>query len=54
MDKVRTEKEVDSLIDRVTKQISKGGSRFRGMTYEEGIRDALDWAFFDQDDPYED
>ncbi len=53
MELVRTEGEINELLNAVEDKIDEGGSRFRGMTYEDGIRDALMWAIGDQEDhPY--
>jgi hypothetical protein len=35
---------IDEVIGRVTDQIGEGGTRYRGMTYEEGVEDALRWV----------
>jgi len=41
------------VIEDAREQIEKGGSRFRGMSYEEGVVAALAWALGDTDDiPY--
>jgi hypothetical protein len=38
----------------VAEQIDQGGSRFPGMTYEQGVQAALDWLFGNvEDHPYE-
>ena len=29
------------------------GSRFSGMTYEEGVRDTVKWLLFDEEPPLE-
>ena len=39
----RSNKEIDDLIDRCAEQTNKGGSKYPGMTYEQGIREALEW-----------
>lgn len=40
----RTEEEIDELLNECSDQIEKGGSKFPGMTYEEGIENALRWV----------
>jgi len=46
---VRTQKEVDAVVDKCI-----SGDRFPGMTYEEGVRNALDWLTGEIDDsPFE-
>ena len=39
----RTDKEINDLLDRCAEQEDKGGSRYPGMSYEQGIRAAIDW-----------
>jgi len=52
---IRKESEVDNLIDRVIEQINQGGSKFPGMSYEEGLRVMYDWLNGDlETDPLED
>ena len=36
-------KEVEALREKCTEQIMKGGSKYSGMTYEEGLAAAIDW-----------
>lgn len=43
MDFEVSETEVDELLNAVTEHIDAGTSKFRGMTYEQGIRDAIEW-----------
>ncbi len=38
----RTEKEICDQIDKASEKIEKGET-FGSMTYEDGIRDALNW-----------
>lgn len=38
----RTEDEVNDLLNRVQERIDDGET-FRGMTFERGISDAIDW-----------
>lgn len=51
----RTKAEIDELMSSVMSQVDEGGSRFPGMTYEQGIGYAIMWLTGDTDDhPYED
>jgi hypothetical protein len=47
---VRTSEEVDSVINQAADQIIRGCSKFSGMSYEEGVRTALEWITGDIDD----
>ncbi len=47
---VRDQLEIDALIGKCIDQQSSGVSRFPGMTYEQGIREALEWVIGDTDD----
>lgn len=46
----RSNAEINNLIGQCAEQSGKGGSRFPGMTYEDGIRAAIDWITGDVDD----
>ena len=48
------EQQVRDLLNEVCTAIDEGGSRFPGMTYEQGIEAALRWVLDsdDADDPY--
>jgi hypothetical protein len=49
----RTEDEINDLRNAVTERIDEGGSRYSGMSYEQGIDEALRWVFGETDDhPY--
>lgn len=51
----KSQKEIDDLTDKCDEFISKGASKFPAMSYEEGIRNAIDWITGDSDDnPMED
>ena len=39
-----TEEEIENVISRVSSVIDEGGSIFPGMSYEEGVKMALEWA----------
>lgn len=47
---IRTSEEVDSIINQAADQINRGRSKFPGMSYEEGVRAALEWITGDIDD----
>ena len=51
----RSEDEINDLRNEVSERIDKGGSRYSGMSFEQGIDDALRWLFGETDDhPYRD
>ena len=43
---------VDSLRNLIAERIDEGSSRFPGMSYEQGIRDVLEWLFDEGEQPY--
>ena len=43
----RTQQEVDKLLDACHDQENKGGSKFRGMSYEQGIATGIEWLLGD-------
>jgi predicted secreted Zn-dependent protease len=45
---VRKEEEVDDLLNKCSDQINDGGSKYPGMTYEQGIEAAIRWLTDDQ------
>lgn len=50
----RTDLEIDDLYKAVSNRIDEGGgSRYPGMTYEEGIEAVLGWLLNNEDHPYE-
>lgn len=52
METTRTEEQADKIISEI---IAQGGDnpRFPGMSYEDGVRAALEWAFGQTDEhPY--
>jgi len=52
---VRTSSEVNTVVEQAIVLINRGRSRFHGMTYEEGVRNAIEWLLGDIDDnPMED
>lgn len=50
MEIVRTQKEIDDLADKCSEHQNAGTTKFRGQTYEDGIRNTLDWLAGDSDD----
>jgi hypothetical protein len=45
----RNDREIDRLLDD-TIQAESEGTKFPGMTYEEGVRAAIDWITGNSDD----
>ena len=41
---MRTQSEIEDTIDRALQLNGEGGSNYPGMTYEQGVEDALRWA----------
>lgn len=55
MDFTRTPAEADAVMNEAAARTADGPSAFPGMTYEEGVRDALAWALdADASNPLED
>lgn len=50
MDIKRTRQEIDEQIGLALEQIEKGHSKYFGMTYEEGVDNALRWVLGDSND----
>ena len=46
---MRTRKEVDAQLDKAQESIETGRG-YHGMSYEEGVRAALEWVMGDVDD----
>lgn len=52
---IRPEKQIDEAINKCMEQEEKGGSKWPGMTYEQGVSEALRWMTGATDDnPMED
>lgn len=49
-----SELEINEAIYKASDVANEGGSRYPGMSYEEGIRDALTWVVSGEDNPMED
>jgi predicted secreted Zn-dependent protease len=45
------DEDIDTQLNRASDQFDKGGSRYPGMSYEQGVRDAIDWINGQSDDP---
>lgn len=45
----RSMTEIEAVHGNVVDQIGEGGTRFAGMSYEEGIDDFVRWLFGDSD-----
>lgn len=43
MDIIRTDKEIDELMNRCIESENTGASEYPGMTYEQGIKAAIEW-----------
>lgn len=51
----RTEEEISKVLDACIESENTGESKYPGMTYEQGVRAALEWVTGDTDDnPMED
>jgi len=48
---MRSEDEINLQMDKAQESISEGGSKWPGMTYEQGVRAALDWVTEGDDVP---
>jgi hypothetical protein len=51
MNITKTEDEISAALDKATKSQTKERGRYFGMTYQEGIINALDWILGLVDDP---
>lgn len=51
----RTQEEIHRQVELANEQIDQNTSKYFGMTYEEGVRDALEWMTGELDEkPMED
>jgi len=51
---IRSSDEIDELMNQCANAEDEGGSKFFGMTYEQGIQAAIDWLTEeDQPEPLE-
>lgn len=46
----KTEKQLEDLSDKASEIINSTGTKYSGMTYEQGIRDTIDWILGNSDD----
>lgn len=52
---MRSRKEIEEQMEKAGDQVIEGNTKVPGMTYEEGVDNALRWALGDSDDaPIED
>lgn len=49
----RTDEEIDKVMNEAAEQRDKGGSRWPGMSYEEGVLAALEWIFAGPKDDFQ-
>ena len=49
-----SQSEIDDVLDKCLDQEDEGGSRFPGMTYEQGVKAGIDWLTDDGAHPLED
>lgn len=47
---MRSRQEIEEQLHLAADQVVEGRSKFSGMTYEEGVDNALRWALEDSDD----
>lgn len=47
---VRSQEEIDDVLNKVSDQLDEGGSKFPGMSYEDGLRSMQAWLVGDSDD----
>lgn len=51
---IRSDHEIDEVLNAASEQIDAGTTKFAGMTYEEGLREMHDWLIGDSvDSPME-
>ena len=54
METKRTQAEIDELFDRCVESENRNESAYSGMTYEQGIKAAIEWLFNDMEYPFDD
>lgn len=42
---MRSQREAEEVMGRCDETIAEGDSKYHGMSYEEGVRDGIVWAF---------
>lgn len=50
MTMTRTEEEINDLLNKCAESEDTGESKYPGMTYEQGIKAAIEWLTGDTDD----
>ena len=51
----RTQEEIEEVMNAAVEQEEQGGTKWHGMTYEQGIAAALNWILgFSNDNPMQD
>jgi hypothetical protein len=53
---MKTEKEIYDQLDKASEWTDKGATQFAGMSYEEGVKVALEWVLdmmMDDEEPIE-
>jgi len=48
---IPTEDEIDTVINKCSDSDIQGESEYPGMTYEQGIRDAISWLKYGEENP---
>lgn len=48
---MRDEEEINEQLNRAAAAAEKGGTRYRGMTYEQGVEEALLWVTENTNEP---
>lgn len=46
----RSDEEIDKQLNLAAEHIDEGITLYKGMTYEEGVRDSINWLMGTQDD----
>lgn len=46
----RSDEEIDKQLNLANELVDEGRTQYKGMTYEEGVRDAINWLMGTQDD----
>lgn len=46
----RNDEEIDAVLDKVAEITDQGGSRWPGMSYEEGVRAGINWLIGSDDE----
>ena len=46
-----TEQQIDDVLNQCSDQLDEGGSKYHGLSFEEGVRDAIQWLRGDGPNP---